>query len=88
MGEVAYDLQEQAAKHVEIIVHVDETLGEHRRNDLVDALENTDGVKTAEFCPLRYHLMLVQYDRDSISSIDVLDRVKSQSVHAELIGPV
>jgi len=88
MGEVAYDLQPQVGTKVEIVVHVDETLGESRRNDLVDALQETDGVHTAEFCPLRYHLMLVQYDRDSISSRDVLARVKSQNIHAELIGPL
>jgi len=42
----------------------------------------------AEFCPLRYHLMLVRYDRDLYSSQDVLNRVTSQNVDARLIGPV
>ena len=59
-----------------------------RRKNLVDALESTDGIHTAEFCPVRYHLMLVQYDRESLRSQDVLDRVKEQHVNAQLIGPV
>ena len=88
MGEVAYDLQQQAAHNIEILIHVDETLEEHRRKDLVDALQATDGIHTAEFCPLRYHLMLVQYDRDNLRSQDVLNRVKEQRVNAQLIGPV
>ena len=88
MGEVAYDVQQQPAHNIEIIVHVDETLEEHQRKDLVDALESTDGIHTAEFCPLRYHLMLVQYDRESLRSQDVLDRVKERHVNAQLIGPV
>lgn len=88
MGDVAYDLQQQAAHNTEILIHVDETLEEHRRKDLVDALEATDGIHTAEFCPLRYHLVLVQYDRDSLRSQDVLNRVKEQDVNAQLIGPV
>jgi hypothetical protein len=37
---------------------------------------------------LRYHLMLVKYDRDLYSSRDILDRVTSQNVSAKLIGPV
>lgn len=88
MGEVAYDVQQQPAHNIEIIVHVDETLEEHQRKDLVDALESTDGIHTAEFCPLRYHLILVQYDRESLRSQDVLDRVMERHVNAQLIGPV
>lgn len=88
MVEVAYDVQQQPAHNIEIIVHVDETLEEHQRKDLVDALESTDGIHTAEFCPLRYHLILVQYDRESLRSQDVLDRVMERHVNAQLIGPV
>ena len=88
MGAVAYDLQPQDEKHVEIVIHVDESLEEHERKDLVDALEGTTGIKTAEFCPLRYHLMLVKYERDSLRSQDVLARVVSENIHAELIGPM
>ncbi|RLA03823.1 MAG: ATP-binding protein [Gammaproteobacteria bacterium] len=88
MGDVAYDLHRSPAHNVEIIVHVDETLGESRRGDLVEALEGIDGVMSAEFCPLRYHLMLINYDREAISSQDVLVGVVSQNIHAELIGPV
>ncbi|MDH3872489.1 MAG: heavy-metal-associated domain-containing protein [Gammaproteobacteria bacterium] len=73
---------------VEIVVHISETLGDERRQDLVTALKNTHGIKTAEFCPLRYHLMLVRYDRDTHSSQDVLASVRSQHIHARLIGPV
>jgi len=73
---------------VEIVVHITESLGEKQRDDLVAALEDSGSITTAEFCPLRYHLMLVRYDRDMYSSQDVLDRVTSQNVSARLIGPV
>jgi len=88
MGDVAYDLQNEPEHNVEIVVHVDETLDEGQRSDLVTALEDSEGIYRAEFCPLRYHLMLVQYDRNRIASQDVLGRVTSQSIHAELVGPV
>jgi hypothetical protein len=88
MGDVAYDLQQQPEHNIEILIHVDESLEEDRRDSLVGALEAKVGIYTAEFCPLRYHLILVQYDREQLSSQDVLNRVKEQDVNAQLIGPV
>ena len=63
-------------------------LNEGQRNNLASALKNTNGITGAEFCPLRYHLMLVRYDTDVFSSQDVLRSVSEQDVHARLIGPV
>ena len=77
-----------ANKDVEIILHVDETLGESHRNDLTAVLKGKAGVRSAEFCPLHYHLMLVSYDRDNLTSQDILHQVTNQSVHAQLIGPI
>ena len=73
---------------VEIVVHVTEELSEDKRNDLTSALKNTNGITNAECCPLRYHLMLVRYDKDAFSSQDVLRSIISQDVHAQLLGPV
>lgn len=88
MAEALHSIDAQPDRTVEIVVHISESLGENRREDLVTALEENSGITTAEFCPLRYHLMLVRYDRDKYSSQDVLNRVKSQNVDARLIGPV
>jgi phosphoribosyl-ATP pyrophosphohydrolase len=83
-----HSIESEPANTVEIVVHITETLGEERRKDLVAALESEDSVVSAEFCPLRYHLMLVRYDRDVSSSQDVLSSVKAQNYNARLIGPV
>ena len=83
-----HSIESDPANTVEIVVHITETLGEERRKDLVAALESEDSVVSAEFCPLRYHLMLVRYDRDVSSSQDVLSSVKAQNYNARLIGPV
>ena len=88
MGQALHSIESELDHTVEIVVHISETLGEQRREDLITALEDSGGITTAEFCPLRYHLMLVRYDRDLYSSHDVLGRVKSQNVDARLIGPV
>jgi len=88
MGQALHNIESEPDHTVEIVVHISETLGVQQREDLVSALEDSGGITTAEFCPLRYHLMLVRYDRDLHSSRDVLNRVKSQNVDARLIGPV
>ena len=73
---------------VEIIVHISEDLEDKQRDSVIAALEKDDGIVSAEFCPLRYHLMLVRYDRGQYSSQDVLSSVHSQKLNARLIGPV
>jgi hypothetical protein len=88
MGEAAFSIQQDPAHNVEIIVHVDETLDEPRRTDLVNSLEDISGISSAEFCPLRYHLMLINYDRNMLNSKEVLTGVVAQNIHAKLIGPV
>ena len=88
MGQVSHSIESEPDHTIEIVVHITETLGEQRRGDIVATLEDDGGITTAEFCPLRYHLMLVRYDKDLYSSQDVLDHVTSQNVNARLIGPV
>ena len=88
MGEAAFSIQQDPAHNVEIIVHVDETLDEPRRTDLVNSLQDISGISSAEFCTLRYHLMLINYDRNMLNSMEVLTSVVAQNIHAELIGPV
>jgi hypothetical protein len=88
MAQALHNIENEPDHTVEIVVHITETLGEQRREDLVAALKNSGGITTAEFCPLRYHLILVRYDRDLYSSQEVLDRVTLQNVDARLIGPV
>ena len=78
----------EAKNAVEIVVHVSENLEDLQRRNLVAALEQEDGIVSAEFCPLRYHLLLVRYDRDQYSSQDVLSAVKDQKLQARLIGPI
>ena len=82
-------LPRSAAKHtVEVVVHLSDQMNDQQRHNLVVALENTQGIVSAEFCNLRDHLMLVRYDRDQSSSQDVLKSFESQKVNARLIGPI
>jgi hypothetical protein len=71
--------------HAELIIHVSEKLGESQRKELTSSLNNRQGIKSATFCPLRYHLILVSYDRIHLSSSDILRHVQNQSANAQLV---
>jgi len=90
MDQVAHDMptRNMAQNTVEIVVHISDSLDDAQRNNLVVALQQNEGIVSAEFCPLRYHLMLVRYDRDQYSSQDVLGAVNDQKLQARLIGPI
>lgn len=88
MATIAENIYRIPSNNVEVVVHIKEMLEEGGRNELVNALVNAKGINSAEFCPLRYHLLLVRYSKDQMSSQDVLGEVNSQHVHAKLIGPM
>jgi hypothetical protein len=88
MVQVASSVRQEPDNSVEIVIHVDETLADDGRTALVRALENSAGILSAEFCPLRYHLLLVRYDRTLFNSQEVLGKVNDHDVHGVLIGPV
>lgn len=82
------DMTTELSHKVGLVLHVDDTLGESRRSDIEEAIEDTQGVTSAHFTDRRPHLMVVEYDPELTSSASILDRINHQSVHAELIGPI
>lgn len=90
MDQIVRDMPilDEVRNAVEVVVHISENLEDRQRNNLVVALEKEDSIVSAEFCPLRYHLMLVRYDRDLHSSQDVLNAFNAKKLQARLIGPI
>jgi len=73
---------------VEIVVHVDNVLGDAQQAELISDLQKNSGVEEAHFTPGRAHLLVIDYDRDQLSAQDVLERVRRDNLRAELIGPI
>lgn len=88
MGQVTQHFPNAEKRTVEVVVHINEDLGGEQRNLVVSALEKTDGIIGAEFCPSRNHLVLAKYDKDIFSSQDVLRSFNSMNLEAKLIGPI
>ena len=88
MNQAAQNVPTEGKYAVEVVVHVSQELGDEQRNFLVSALEKTDGILGAEFCPSRNHLVLAKYDRNVFSSQDVLKHFSLLNLEARLIGPI
>jgi hypothetical protein len=71
---------------VEIVIHVDEPLTDGQRTALLGNLRKREGVEQARFTTGRDHLMVIDYDSNKVHSLDVLNYVTQEHVHAELIG--
>ncbi len=77
------------ANHIpEVVVWLPALLDEQSRDELTHDLEQKSGIQSATFCPIRHHLMLVQYDRNGINSQDVLRYVVDSGTDARLVGPI
>ena len=70
----------------DMVMHVDNYLGENARRNIEKALIAKKGVVHAHFNERRPHLMLVSYDTDRTSSFEVLTQMMGQQVRAERIG--
>jgi len=75
-------------RNIEVVVHIDESLSSPDLADLEHSLCDDFGIEKVHINPTRQHLMLVDFSPENISSLQVLDYVKSKGVHAELIGGV
>ncbi len=88
MNQVTQHLHNEEKRAVEVVVYISKDLGDEQRNLVVSALQKTDGIIGAEFCPSRNHLVLAKYDKDIFSSQDVLKHFNSMNLDARLVGPI
>ncbi len=72
----------------EVVIHVVDTLDASHRDELTSGLEMNEDIYSAEFCPSRYHLMLIEYDKHHMNSQQVLHQVTRQNITASLVGPI
>lgn len=88
MNQVAQHLPAEEKRAVEVVVYIKKDLGEEQQNLVISALEQTNGIMGAEFCVMRNHLVIAKYDKDIVSSQDVLKSFNSLNLDAKLIGPI
>ena len=74
------------ANYSDVIVHIDETLPSDQLKTLEDHIFKIGGVMTAHNRDDKPHCILVTYDPGQVKAYDILVKVRSEGVHAELVG--
>lgn len=70
----------------DVTLHIDETLSQEIRALIEGKLRALDGVVSVHNPDERPHLAVVQYNPAAASSNAILNVVRGEGVHAELIG--
>jgi len=71
---------------LDVTLHIDEDTTHDEREQLRDTFLHKNGVMTADYRDDRPHLMIVGFDPEDITSIELLETVENCGYHAELIG--
>jgi hypothetical protein len=70
----------------DVLIHIDEALDLGRRQDLETQLRAIDGVISVKNPEDRPHLTLVEYIAAKVNAQHLLQIVRGEGVHAELVG--
>ena len=70
----------------DVVVHIDETLPREQLKTLEDHIHKMGGVVSACNRDDQPHLISVTYDPEQVKSRDILAKILSEGVHAELVG--
>jgi hypothetical protein len=70
----------------DILIHIGESLDDEHIHNLEKQISFENGIYSACINEKARHLMLVDYDPESVHATDILQHVKQTGLHAELIG--
>ena len=71
---------------VDVTIHIDESVDHERRVKIADIVRESKGVMGVAHHDEKPHLMIVEYNPEMVSAKDLLQLVRGQGVHAELVG--
>lgn len=71
---------------LDITLHIDEETTHEEREELRDVYLRKRGVLSADCHDERPHLMIVGYDPDDVSPVELLSMAQRQGYHAEMIA--
>ena len=71
---------------LDVTLHIDEETTHDEREGLRDVFLRRRGVMAADCRDDKPHLMIVAFDPENVTSVELLTMVKKQGYHAELIA--
>jgi hypothetical protein len=70
----------------DILIHIDDDLGEQERKSLEESMREIAGVVAPRFNSGKEHLLLVAFNPEVTNSAALLARVQSHGYNAQLVG--
>jgi len=70
----------------DLTIHINEALAAEKLEQLRDKLLAESGVVVATYDRSKPHLLVVEYDPGKNNSLQLLNVVKGEGVHAQLVG--
>ncbi len=70
----------------DVTIHIDEALDTAKRAEIEGKLRAIDGVVSVHNPDNKPHLAVIEYNPSKVESTALLEAVKGEGVHAELIG--
>jgi hypothetical protein len=70
----------------DVMIHINETLGEEARASLEDKMRKIEGVISPKFNPGKEHLLMVAFDPDKTKALVLLDQARAAGYTAQLVS--
>ena len=70
----------------DVMIHINESLGEEARTSLEDTLRKVEGVVSPKFGAGKEHLLLIAYDTETINTTALLKKAQAAGYTAQLVG--
>lgn len=73
-------------KMTDVTIHIDEDTTHEQRESLRNNLLIMKGIMAADYHDEKPHLMIVEYDPDTINSTEFVNIASKNGLHAQLVG--
>jgi hypothetical protein len=70
----------------DVMIHINESLGDEARTSLEDAMRKVEGVVSPRFNAGKAHLMVIAYDPDKTNTAALLEKARAAGYTAQLVG--
>ena len=70
----------------DVVIHINESVDHDVRTGIADAIRARAGVMGVAHHDEKPHLLLVEYDPETVHAKDLLQVALDQGVHAQLVG--
>ena len=70
----------------DVMIHINESLDTEARSSLENSMREIEGVVSPRFNAGKEHLLVVAYDPEKTTTLDLLEKTRAAGYTAQLVG--